>query len=100
MPQYPDFSLTDLARLRMPFLLLYGEKDVLVLPEEVAHLAACCPDFRSRVIPGAGHSPQSSARFSPETARILLDFFEMAQAAAAAFPNLKNHKPGSKPCLS
>lgn len=98
--RYPDFSPADLARLRMPFLLLYGEKDDLVLPEEVAHLAACCPDFRSCVIPGAGHSPQSSARFLPETARILLDFFEMAQAAAAAFPNLKNHKPGSKPCLS
>ena len=53
--QYPDFSPADLARLRMPFLLLYGEKDGLVLPEEMAPWPCKSRIFRvrktSRTIP-------------------------------------------------
>ena len=72
--QYPNFSPADLARLTMPFLLLYGTEDALVPPEDVAHLAAHCPHFVSHALAGAGHSPQNSPRFLPETARLILDF--------------------------
>ena len=72
--RYPNFSVADLARLTMPFLLLYGTKDTLVSPEDVAYLAAHCPHFFSHALKDAGHSPQNSARFLPETARLILDF--------------------------
>lgn len=68
-----DFDLRDrLPSLQVPALFLAGEGDVLAPPASVAAMAACVPDARFDVIPGAAHvaNVDSAAGFSQR----LLDF--------------------------
>jgi pimeloyl-ACP methyl ester carboxylesterase len=49
----------ELAGLRQPALLLWGEQDVAYRPERFgAAFAAAIPDARLELVPGAGHYPQ------------------------------------------
>jgi non-heme chloroperoxidase len=47
----------DLARIAAPTLLVWGEREGLLPPEERARLAAAIPGARSLVYPETGHSP-------------------------------------------
>jgi non-heme chloroperoxidase len=47
----------DLGRIAAPTLLVWGDRDGLLPPEEQQRLAAAIPGARSRVYPETGHSP-------------------------------------------
>jgi pimeloyl-ACP methyl ester carboxylesterase len=47
-----------LLRLRMPTLLIWGERDGFVAPDYARRLAAALPRAELRTVPGAGHFPQ------------------------------------------
>jgi len=62
----------DLARLRLPTLVLVGEDDVITPPEEARAMAGALPDARLEVIPDAGHlAPLENPA---ATNRAILDF--------------------------
>ena len=46
-----------LARAKVPALVLWGARDRLVPPAPAHAYAACLPDARLVVVPGAGHYP-------------------------------------------
>jgi non-heme chloroperoxidase len=48
----------DLGRIAAATLLVWGDRDGLLPPEEQQRLAAAIPGARSRVYPETGHSPQ------------------------------------------
>jgi non-heme chloroperoxidase len=47
----------DLGRIAVPTLLVWGDRDGLLPPEEQQRLAAAIPGARSQVYPETGHSP-------------------------------------------
>jgi non-heme chloroperoxidase len=47
----------ELGRIAVPTLLVWGDRDGLLPPEEQQRLAAAIPGARSRVYPETGHSP-------------------------------------------
>jgi non-heme chloroperoxidase len=47
----------DLGRIATPTLLVWGDRDGLLPPQEQQRLAAAIPGARSRVYPETGHSP-------------------------------------------
>ena len=49
-----------LAGVRVPALLLHGERDPICLPAASAHLERELPSARRQVLPGLGHAPQLS----------------------------------------
>ena len=50
------FDDADLARLRMPVELIWGERDGLFTAETARTMAAALPDARLQVLPGRGHA--------------------------------------------
>jgi non-heme chloroperoxidase len=47
----------DLGRITAPTLLVWGDRDGLLPPQEQQRLAAAIPGARSQVYPETGHSP-------------------------------------------
>jgi non-heme chloroperoxidase len=62
----------DLGRIATPTLLVWGDRDGLLPPQEQQRLAAAIPGARSRVYPETGHSPH---RERPERFAADLDAF-------------------------
>ena len=50
------FNDADLARLRMPVELVWGDRDGLFTVETARAMAAALPDARLQVLPGRGHA--------------------------------------------
>jgi pimeloyl-ACP methyl ester carboxylesterase len=70
-----------LRRLRMPALVVWGERDRLVAPDLAPYVAAAIPDSQLLVLPDVGHTAMMEV---PETtARALLG---RTQSAAALHP--------------
>ena len=53
-----------LAAIRVPTLVLVGDRDVLTPPDRSEEMAATIPDARLVVVPGSGHA---STLEQPET---------------------------------
>jgi pimeloyl-ACP methyl ester carboxylesterase len=71
----------ELERISCPVLLVWGERDRLVLPRGARQLLEEVPNARLEMLDGVGHCPQVEA---PERfARILLDFTGTPVAEAA-----------------
>jgi len=68
-------------RISCPVLLVWGDRDRLVLPRGAKRLLEAVPNARLELLPGVGHCPQVEA--SADFARILLEFAEQPAAAAA-----------------
>jgi non-heme chloroperoxidase len=47
----------DLGRIAAPTLLVWGDRDGLLPPQEQQRLAAAIPGARSQLYPETGHSP-------------------------------------------
>ena len=50
----PDISTDELAQIKVPTVVMAGEKD-LVLGKETAKIAMAIPGAKLRIIPGEGH---------------------------------------------
>ena len=50
----PDIPASDLAQIKVPAVIIAGEKDV-VLEKETAEIAMSIPGAKLRIIPGEGH---------------------------------------------
>ncbi|MFI5486220.1 alpha/beta fold hydrolase [Micromonospora echinaurantiaca] len=81
-PQWREELLTELARLDVPTLVVWGDRD-LILP--AAHLAAAStrlPHARTHLFTNCGHMPQIEC--AEEFSRLLVDFWTAAPAAEPA----------------
>ncbi|MFG2102737.1 alpha/beta fold hydrolase [Micromonospora echinaurantiaca] len=81
-PQWREELLTELARLDVPILVVWGDRD-LILP--AAHLAAArtrLPHARTHLFSNCGHMPQIEC--AEEFSRLLVDFWTAAPAAEPA----------------
>ncbi|SCG48579.1 Pimeloyl-ACP methyl ester carboxylesterase [Micromonospora echinaurantiaca] len=81
-PQWREELLTELARLDVPTLVVWGDRD-LILP--AAHLAAArtrLPHARTHLFTNCGHMPQIEC--AEEFSRLLVDFWTAAPAAEPA----------------
>jgi pimeloyl-ACP methyl ester carboxylesterase len=56
LEEHDTFQDEDLARLRMPTALIWGEKDGLFKVEVARAMAAALPQVHLEVIPGCGHA--------------------------------------------
>jgi 3-oxoadipate enol-lactonase len=56
LEEHDTFQDEDLARLRMPTALIWGEKDGLFTVEVARAMAAALPSAHLEVIPGCGHA--------------------------------------------
>ena len=63
-----------LAELRVPALLLYGERDPRMEPGEIEQARAALPAARCAVIPGAGHTPHAEPAAAAEVSRVVREF--------------------------
>ena len=65
-------SRSIVASLNRPFLIVVGDNDPLISPDEARELAASAPNGRAEVFDGTGHLPsfEQAARFN----RLLEDF--------------------------
>lgn len=54
MLKEPDITSEDLAKIKVPTVVIAGEKD-LVLEKETAQIAMSIPGAKLRIIPGEGH---------------------------------------------
>jgi 3-oxoadipate enol-lactonase len=69
----------ELAKVKVPALVVVGEQDEATPPPMSHELAALLPDARLKIIPGCAHVPQLQApRIFLET---IADFLPAAQAA-------------------
>jgi pimeloyl-ACP methyl ester carboxylesterase len=60
---YPDIPIASLRRLRMPVLIITGEKTIAIHQRIDAELSRLIPRARSAMIPAAGHgSPRENPR--------------------------------------
>ncbi|MEV4544604.1 alpha/beta fold hydrolase [Micromonospora echinaurantiaca] len=81
-PQWREELLTELARLDVPTLVVWGDRD-LILP--AAHLEAArtrLPHARTHLFTNCGHMPQIEC--AEEFSRLLVDFWTAAPAAEPA----------------
>lgn len=81
-PQWREELLTELARLDVPTLVVWGDRD-LILP--AAHLEAArtrLPHARTHLFTNCGHLPQIEC--AEEFSRLLVDFWTAAPAAEPA----------------
>ncbi|MFI7490182.1 alpha/beta fold hydrolase [Micromonospora echinaurantiaca] len=81
-PQWREELLTELARLDVPTLVVWGDRD-LILP--AAHLAAArtrLPHARTHLFTNCGHMPQIEC--AEEFSRLLVDFWTAAPAGEPA----------------
>lgn len=69
----------DLARIRVPVLLVWGDRDRMVSHRGSRHLVAALPGLEYELLPGCGHCPQLEA---PERFAALLEDFVAARVAA------------------
>ena len=71
----------ELPRVKVPVLVLVGERDEATPPAMSRELAACLPDARLKIIPGCAHVPQLQA---PELFLDAIgDFLSLANSAPA-----------------
>ena len=68
----------DLAALRVPTLLVWGERDPLVPPHLAEEWTRALPDVRLVVIPRAGHAPMFDA--PAELAQHIREFLELGDS--------------------
>jgi pimeloyl-ACP methyl ester carboxylesterase len=61
-----------LARIRVPVLLLWGERDAMVPVSNAQDYLRALPDARLVVLPGIGHVPMEEA--PAEVTRVLREF--------------------------
>ena len=71
-PDGRDFRRTVAGVLEQPVLGISGAEDRFILPETVAASAPWAGDFRTALVPGAGHYPAMEA--PEETSRLIVDF--------------------------
>ncbi len=72
--RYPCFTAADLQGISMPFLLLYGDRDTTINPEEVAELRKNIPHFTAHIVEDADHYLHMPKRQPGAVNRIILDF--------------------------
>lgn len=63
-----------LSGIRTPALLLYGENDPRMEPNEIEMGRRALPAARCAVVPAGGHAPHAEAAAAPEVARIVGEF--------------------------
>ncbi len=66
-----------LSELRMPVLIVHGEEDRLISPENARRMAQAIPGARLAMIAGAGHMLTTDAE--EETSAALLGFFDAVE---------------------
>ena len=71
----------ELAGITQPALILHGERDVIVQPDQARWLAGALPHATLKFIPGAGHVPTVTR--PAEIAAEMADFLEAVFNAAA-----------------
>lgn len=71
----PNFSDSVLKKLTMPFLLIRGDSDRMVLNHEVERLASLLPNFRCVSVPG-GHFAHMKEETADKIIDVLLDFLD------------------------
>ena len=66
--QFAKIAGAGAAALEAPVLVVVGDQDALISPEEARALAASAPNGRAVVLEGAGHLPsmQQPDRFNAE----------------------------------
>jgi pimeloyl-ACP methyl ester carboxylesterase len=82
-----DLAPERIRTLRLPTLILWGERDRLVPPANARHFLADIPGSRLVVLPGLGHVPQEEdalASVAPVLGFLGLDAPMAAPAASAA----------------
>lgn len=68
-----DQSWVDgIARIAAPTLVIAGEEDAVIAPEDTRELAATIPNARLETLPGVGHSPM--AEQPRHCAKLILSF--------------------------
>lgn len=72
--RYPNFTIKDLQKITMPFLLIYGECDSIVKTNEIVVLQNNVPCFKKQVIKKAGHFPHMPGQQCDEVNRVILEF--------------------------
>lgn len=77
-PDGRDFRRTVARVLDQPVLGISGAEDRFVLPETVAASAPWARDFRTALVPGAGHYPAMEA--PEQTSRLIVDFARRAHS--------------------
>ena len=77
-PDGRDFRRTGARVLDQPVLGISGAEDRFVLPETVAASAPWARDFRTALVPGAGHYPAMEA--PEQTSRLIVDFARRAHS--------------------
>jgi pimeloyl-ACP methyl ester carboxylesterase len=80
----PDDDLYGgrLDKLRVPALLIHGERDPRTEPGELDRLRAALPAAHMAVLPEGGHSPHSERATADETTRIAGEFITAALGQA------------------
>src|SRR5260221_7269749 len=69
----PNYSATDLTRIRVPVRIVQAEHDEFIKPEHAAYLATTLPNATLTVLPGVSHfAPlQRPALFNAEVKAFL-----------------------------
>jgi pimeloyl-ACP methyl ester carboxylesterase len=81
-------DVARIAALRLPVLLLWGERDALVPPAAGRRFLADIPGSRLVVLPGLGHVPQEEdPRASVQPVRAFLGLKALAAATPASAPS-------------
>ena len=73
---YPQFSENQFRKIAIPFLLIYGENDNMVLNSEIEILKSNIPLFSYRLIPDGNHFIQNSKETWEKVNCIMLDFIK------------------------
>lgn len=79
----PDIPVEDLAKIKVPTVVIAGEKDV-VLEKETAKIAMSIPGAKLRILPGEGHG--SYIVHKSRIADIILEETGVCEAPAAIDP--------------
>jgi pimeloyl-ACP methyl ester carboxylesterase len=76
--------MDNVHRLRMPVLVVWGDRDRLIPKESVARVAAGLPNVILKVIPGSGHMPMIEC--PDEVVRTIEIFCGTAEATTRTIP--------------
>jgi pimeloyl-ACP methyl ester carboxylesterase len=75
----------DLSRIRVPVLLVWGDRDRMVTHKGSRHLVAALPDLQYELLPECGHCPQLEL---PERFGELLEAFAAARVPVGVVPTV------------
>lgn len=93
LEEHDTYHDEDLARLRMPTALIWGEKDGLFKVEVARAMAAALPQVRLEVIPGCGHAVHIEC---PRKLVEAIESFRRATAPGLQSPRIPGKEPGKE----